>query len=149
LAHTPGKQLEEIQMTQSKIKRLIGAIALVASSAIFAIAEPASVANGQTVTSAGNTQSFVGTVSCSAQVTHRFVCGKAQTLQSCTLACVQQGSPFVLVVQDTSYLLEGNAHEIERFAGGKAMVTGLASHDSIRVEPTLVQINSSRLRDVE
>jgi hypothetical protein len=108
-------------------------MAVVVSSAIFAIAESANVANDQTVPNTA-TQSFIGTVSCSGLFTHRYACGKTQTRQSCTLECVQQGSPFVLVVQNTPYLLEGNAHEIEHFAGGKAMVTGLAARGRIRVE---------------
>jgi len=130
-------------MTKSTIKRLIGMMAVVASTAIFGIAESANVANDQTALPT-TTQSFIGTVSCSGRVTHQYVCGKAQTLQSCTLACVQQGSPFVLVVHDTPYVLEGNTHEFERFAGGKALVTGLASNDRIRVH----SISNARRKDM-
>jgi hypothetical protein len=120
-------------MTKSKMKRIISVAAVLVSSAIFAVAEPANAGNDQAVPSSATAQSFVGTVSCSWRVTHQYACGKAQTLQSCTLACVQQGSPFVLVVNDKPYLLEGNAHQFEHYAGGKAMVTGTVSGNTITV----------------
>jgi hypothetical protein len=46
---------------------------------------------------------------------------------------VQAGSKFALVVGDTSYVLQGDPKELERFAGGKATVSGSLMADEIEV----------------
>jgi len=79
-------------------------------------------------------QSLTGTVTCSGRITHQYLCQRNQTLQSCTLACVQRGSDFVLAVGDTAYILEGDRHSFERFAGGRATVRGEVANDRIRVQ---------------
>jgi hypothetical protein len=79
-------------------------------------------------------QSLTGTVTCSGRITHRYTCQRNQTLQTCTLACVQQGSDFVLMVGDKPYTLAGDRRSLERFAGGKATVLGLVSSDRIQVQ---------------
>jgi len=78
-------------------------------------------------------QSLTGTVTCTGRVTHRYLCRRNQTLQSCTLACVEQGSKFVLMVADKPYVLDGNSSDIEGYAGGKATVIGLVSDGDIQV----------------
>jgi len=79
-------------------------------------------------------QSLTGTVTCSGRITHRYTCQRNQTQQTCTLACVQQGSDFVLMVGDKPYTLAGDYRGLERFAGGKATVSGLVSSDRIQVQ---------------
>jgi hypothetical protein len=46
---------------------------------------------------------------------------------------VERGSEFVLVVGDYSYALDGNKHSIEKYAGGKATVSGTVTKDRILV----------------
>jgi hypothetical protein len=81
-------------------------------------------------------QSLTGTVTCSARITHQYVCQRNQTQQSCTLACVQQGSDFVLMVGDKPYTLEGDRRSFERFAGEKATVVGVVARDRVHVQTT-------------
>jgi hypothetical protein len=79
-------------------------------------------------------QSLKGTVSCEARVNHLYTCQRNQTQESCTLACVEQGSRFVLLVGGTPYLLQGDTQELRAFAGGKAIVTGIPMSDHIDVQ---------------
>ena len=79
-------------------------------------------------------RSLTGTVTCSGRITHHYVCQRNQTLQSCTLACVQQGSDFVLMVGNKPYSLEGDRSSLERFAGRTATVAGLVTNDGIHVQ---------------
>jgi hypothetical protein len=78
-------------------------------------------------------QSLTGTMTCEGRITHTYICQRNQTQQTCTLACVERGSQFVLSVDDTPYVLEGNSRKIEGFAGGKATVTGLVTRNHIQV----------------
>jgi len=78
-------------------------------------------------------QRLTGTISCAARITHQYTCQRNQTQQTCTLACVERGSEFVLVVGDHSYALDGNKHSIEKYAGGKATVIGTVTQDRISV----------------
>jgi len=79
-------------------------------------------------------QSLTGTVTCEGRVMHHYTCQRNQTQQTCTLACVQQGSSFVLMVGDKPYLLEGDSRDLRAYAGGKATVTGVAMNDRIEVQ---------------
>lgn len=66
---------------------------------------------------------LTGAVTCSLRANHQFTCGRNETLQSCTLRCVQlQNASYVLLVHDRPYVLEGDASVLEHFAGGKATV---------------------------
>jgi hypothetical protein len=78
-------------------------------------------------------QSLTGTVTCTGRLTHQYSCQRNQTLQTCTLACVQRGSQFVLLAGDNPYILEGKSRDLEGYAGGKATVTGIVSNDHIQV----------------
>lgn len=82
-----------------------------------------------------NQQVLTGTVSCASRITGQYACKKGETLQSCTLECVERGSKYELVVnRDVAYLLEGNTAALGRFAGGKATVSGLFAADGNRFE---------------
>jgi hypothetical protein len=109
-------------MTNKMMKTLTLLVAVVALTSAFAMAEDLQTAGKQNLT---------GTVTCEGRITHRYTCQRNQTLQTCTLACVQQGSKFVLMVGDKPYLLEGNSRELEAYAGGKATLTGVAVNDRI------------------
>jgi hypothetical protein len=43
---------------------------------------------------------------------------------TCTLACVAQGSSFVLQTDSKTYFLMGDEPRFEQLAGGKAVLTG-------------------------
>jgi hypothetical protein len=47
---------------------------------------------------------------------------------------VNQGSRFVLLVEGTPYLLQGDSRDLRTYAGGKATVTGVALNDHIEVQ---------------
>jgi len=69
-------------------------------------------------------QSLTGTVKCAAQTSGHYTCRRNQTLLTCTLACVAQGSSFVLETGSRTYFLMGDEHTFEELAGGKAILTG-------------------------
>jgi TATA-box binding protein (TBP) (component of TFIID and TFIIIB) len=80
-------------------------------------------------------QKLTGTVTCAARITGQYACRKGQTLQSCTLDCVQQGFKYELMVSpNLAYQLEGSSAQLERFAGGKAIVTGIVAPGENRVQ---------------
>jgi hypothetical protein len=113
-------------MTNKMVKTLTLIVAVVALTSAFALAEDLQTAAKQNLT---------GTVTCEGRINHRYTCQRNQTQQTCTLDCVQQGSRFALVVGDKVYLLEGDNHELETYAGGKATVTGVGVNDrAIEVE---------------
>jgi hypothetical protein len=97
------------------------------------LAQPVSVNENNASTNPGSQETLTGKVACAAQVSHLYSCRKNDTLYGCALSCVQAGSHFVLLVGDTSYLLQGGQKELERFAGGKAAVTGLVNGTQIDV----------------
>jgi hypothetical protein len=73
----------------------------------------------------GAGQTLTGTVSCAWKVAGQYSCRRGQTRMTCTLACVQQGSGYELLVNgNTGYLLAGDTSKLGRFAGGPATVTG-------------------------
>jgi len=79
-------------------------------------------------------QTLTGTITCDARLTGQYACRKGQTLQSCTLSCVEQGFKYQLLVgQDTAYLLDGDHAQLEKFAGGKASVKGLVAAGENRI----------------
>ncbi len=49
---------------------------------------------------------------------------KGQTNYSCSLKCVEDGADYVLVVGKTLYILQGHRTELDKFAGGRATITG-------------------------
>jgi hypothetical protein len=71
-------------------------------------------------------QVFTGTVTCSGRITRQYACQKNQTLRSCTIDCVQNGFRFEMLGDDgRAYALEGSLAQLEKFAGGKADLTGV------------------------
>jgi len=64
---------------------------------------------------------------------------KAQTQCSCTLKCVhEEGHDYVLVVGDDIYVLNGPRAELDKFAGGRATITGNLSDGTLTVEQVTV-----------
>jgi hypothetical protein len=51
----------------------------------------------------------------------------------CVRACVKDGSKYVLVVDKDVYTLDGDAAQIDKFAGEKATVTGVLSGETLKV----------------
>jgi hypothetical protein len=98
--------------------------------AVVALASGLAMAQSQTFVQ----QTLTGTVTCEGRVTHQYTCQRNQTQQTCTLACVERGSHFVLLVGDKPYLLEGDRRDLEAYAGGAATVTGVAVNDHIEVQ---------------
>src|SRR5882724_5522559 len=59
---------------------------------------------------------------------------KGQTQFSCTLKCVhQEGRDYVLVVDNDVYVLNGPRVELDKFAGGRATITGNVSDGALTV----------------
>jgi hypothetical protein len=82
-------------------------------------------------------ESITGKVTCEWRATHLYQCRRYQTLQTCTLDCVQQGSKFSLASGNKLYVLDASYDQLVPYAGGEATVTGLVSQsandDSIKV----------------
>ncbi len=102
------------------IRRIAVVTFLLALSASLSLA--ADTAKSQTLTGT------VTDVMCGA--THMMEGGPAQ----CTRACVKEGSAYGLVVDKKVYKLEGKTDDLVSLAGEKAIVTGVVSGDSIKVE---------------
>jgi hypothetical protein len=117
----------------SSIGKLGGIAATVMFGAMLALGQPGNVSGSEAASNSGSHRTMTGTVSCAAKINHLYTCKRYDTLQSCTLSCVQAGSKFALVVGDTSYVLQGDPKELERFAGGKATVSGSLMADEIEV----------------
>jgi predicted lipoprotein with Yx(FWY)xxD motif len=109
-------------MPNKTVKNLTLVVAVLTLASAFAMAQAAEL---QTA----GVQSLTGTVTCEGRITHLYTCQKNQPQQACTLACVDQGSKFVLMVGDKSYLLHGDSRELRAYAGGKATVIGIALND--------------------
>ncbi len=112
-------------MSNSTVKHLTFVVAVVALASAFAMAQSAQPQVPVNLT---------GTVTCEGRITHLYTCQRNQTQQTCTLACVEQGSQFALLVGDTPYLLQGDSHDLKALAGGKANVTGVALNGQIEVQ---------------
>jgi hypothetical protein len=117
-------------MRNISVKRLTLITAFVVFGAIFAIAQQVEL---QTAPVLDMERSLTGTVTCAARVVHQYTCQRNQTLQTCILACVERGSEFVLMVGDQPYILEGDRHNLENYAGGKATVTGTVTGGRVQV----------------
>jgi hypothetical protein len=98
-----------------KIRKLILWFVLAALAASFAFAAP---------------QTFTGVVTDN-------MCGKKHTMMpgkpdsECIRACVKAGSKYALLVGDKVYVLNGDAKQIDRFAGKQVKVAGNVSGTSI------------------
>jgi len=117
------RERKDIDMPNRTVMNLTLVVAVIALASVCAIAQ----------TTPGELN-LTGTVTCEGRIMHRYTCQRNQTQQTCTLACVEQGSRFVMMVGDKPYLLEGNRRELEAYAGGRATITGLAVNDRIEVK---------------
>lgn len=60
---------------------------------------------------------------------------KSVTPFSCTLMCVhEKGADYVLVVDDSVYTLDGDRTDLDKFAGGRATVTGHVNGTRVQVD---------------
>jgi hypothetical protein len=99
--------------------RIIAAVLVLI--AMIAVAQTSSAQTPQAV---ADQQILSGTVKCAAQASGHYSCRRNQTLLTCTLACVAQGSSFVLETGSKTYFLTGDERAFEQLAGGKAVLTG-------------------------
>ena len=77
-------------------------------------------------------QTYTGTVSDA-------MCGAKHTMgendpAKCTRECVKEGSKYALVVGTKVYTLQGETAGLDKYAGGKATVSGTKSGDMITVK---------------
>jgi len=77
----------------SSIQRFRINSAMLVLTATMAAAQASSEQTPQAV---AEPQRLIGTVKCAAQAAGHYTCRRNQTLLTCTLACVAQGSSFVL-----------------------------------------------------
>lgn len=82
-------------------------------------------------------QELTGTVSCNRCFSQHTSFHKGQTNFSCTLMCVGQGADYVLIVGDKRYVLQGNKSQLEKFAGGRAAVSGEVHGNILEVKSLL------------
>lgn len=59
---------------------------------------------------------------------------KAVTNYGCTRKCVEDGGDYALVVGQTVYILEGHRAELDKFAGGRATVSGRVAENRVLVD---------------
>lgn len=76
-------------------------------------------------------QTFTGTVSDDMCGKKHMSSGKSDA--ACTRECVKMGSGYALLVGDKVYKLKGASAPLDKFAGGKAAVTGTVTGDTIQV----------------
>jgi len=120
----------EKDMPDIRAKHLTLVAAVVELSSVLAMAQKgdmdkASLTNVE--------QKLTGTVTCTGRLTRLYSCQRNQTLQTCTLACVERGSEFTLLVVDKPYVLDVSRRTIESYAGGMATVTGIVTGDHVQV----------------
>jgi hypothetical protein len=127
--HRGGREHEgeEDSMRKIRVNQLSVVAAVVVLCSALAMAQQPVASNN------GMEQRLTGTITSTGRLTHQYSCQRNQTLQTCTLASVEQGSQFVLLVGDNSFVLEVKRHMIESYAGGKATVTGLVSNNHVYV----------------
>jgi hypothetical protein len=60
---------------------------------------------------------------------------KGVTLSSCARLCTHsEGAAYVLLVGNTVYVLDGQMNELDKFAGGRATITGQVNGNRVSVE---------------
>src|SRR5260370_1537544 len=72
---------------------------------------------------------------------------KGQTNYSCSLKCVEDGADYVLVVGKKLYILQGHRTEFEKFAGGRATVTGRLTGNNLSVDSVAKVKTQAKDRD--
>jgi hypothetical protein len=114
---------------------LVAALALsvvfTGASAVMAAAAPATAATEEP-TPAASQPAFSGVITDS-QCGARHAEGSQKSPAECTLACVRNGAKYSLVDGDKKFALDGNADELSKWAGQRAMIAGTRSGDTIKV----------------
>ena len=102
------------------------------------------LAFGQT-TPPGSTEELTGIVSdATCQGRHN---RKAVTNYGCTRKCVEDGADYALVVGQTVYILEGHRTELDKFAGGRATISGRVTENRILVDSVTAVKKKANLRN--
>ncbi len=81
----------------------------------------------------GTERTLTGTVGdskCKGQIDR-----KAVTKMSCTIQCTHsEGRDYVLVMDDAVYVLDGHRSDLDKFAGGRATITGHVDGNTVVVD---------------
>ena len=117
----------------SAVKKLNAVIMCGLLGTVLPLSQPMRAEDNRANDSIKEQLTVTGSISCSEKVNRRFNCKRYDTLQSCTLSCVQAGGKFVVLVKEKPYLLKGADDTLKEFAGGKATVTGVATGNEIEV----------------
>jgi len=81
---------------------------------------------------ASQNQAFQGMVTCS-RCGAKHSAALNRSASTCVRMCVHAGASFALVVDESTYLLEGDSVSLKRFAGQRARIVGIRSGNTIRV----------------
>ncbi len=68
-----------------------------------------------------------------------------KTSAECARSCVRNGSRYVLVDGEKSYVLEGKTSQLEKLAGERVEILGQLAGDSIRVK-SVSALDATRVR---
>ena len=120
-------------ISSSAVKKLSAVVMFWLLGTVFALSQPMSAEDNGVKPANEEKLTVTGSVTCAGRINHRYSCRRYDTLQSCTLSCVQAGGQFVLLVGEKPYLLKGADDTLKTFAGGKAAVTGLATGSELEV----------------
>jgi hypothetical protein len=72
----------------------------------------------------------VGDSKCKGQIDRKGV-----TKLSCTIQCTHsEGRDYVLVMDDAVYVLDGHRSDLDKFAGGRATITGRVDGNTVMVD---------------
>ncbi len=72
---------------------------------------------------------------------------RGQTNYSCSLKCVEDGADYVLVAGKKLYILQGHRTELDKFAGGRATVTGRLTGNNLSVDSVAKVKTQAKGRD--
>ena len=107
-------------------------LAILIASATVAFAIGQSVRSGHAAQAAeGDQKSFSGVVTdsrCGAR--HQ---DSTKSPAECSQMCVRNGSSYVLVDGDKTYVLAGNVNEVSKLAGQRVLVSGTLDGDTLRI----------------
>ena len=111
---------------------------------IFAVLVMFNLAFGQTPPP-GSTEELTGIVSdATCQGRHN---RKAVTNYGCTRKCVEDGADYALVVGHRVYILEGHRADLDKFAGGRATVSGRVTENRVVVDSVTAVKRKANLRN--
>jgi hypothetical protein len=91
-----------------------------------------------------NTQTFAGLIADS-RCGARHPMDSNKTSAECARSCVRNGSRYVLVDGEKSYVLEGKTSQLEKLAGERVEILGQLAGDSIRVK-SVSALDATRVR---